>query len=163
MASFFPDTVYVYLFVFNPCGYYTQRNNNNQIKHRKPNIVTHIQCRLKALVVSTDAMNAVCTCRRLPSCQSVYQFQFITPPSLNVILTSDSLNLVVSTSKLAKHQQYSSSVTSSDEVMPASATTDNELFIIRQVNAGNIVTKAKPTYPEYRYEAVHFCDVLLRT
>jgi len=109
-------------------------------------------------VVSKDATKATCTCRRLPSGQAIYEFQFNTRPRLSdafpsVIFTSDAVNLVVC-AVLSPRRQNSDAMTSSDELTAASATVDNVLFIIRRVNTGHILAKAKPNYPEYRYSCV---------
>ena len=94
------------------------------------------------LVVSSDdaaaAMRAVCRC--LPSGQPVYEFQFTARPALigdSVILSSDGVNLVVCAVKS----------TTADE----SATDDSVIFIVRRVVTGHVVTKARPNYPEFRY------------
>jgi len=97
--------------------------------------------RQQVLVVSNEMMTAVCTCRRLPCGQSVYQFNFNAPPQLtdsvpSIIFTSDGVNLVTWTVKPP-----------ADGVTPAS---DSVLFIVRRVNTGVIVAKTKPNYPEFR-------------
>ena len=113
-------------------------------------------CVLQVIVVSKDTTTYTyrCTCRRLPSGQSVYEFLFSARPRVSdlfpsIILTSDGINLVVCAANSPKHQN-SVAITSSDETIAASATVDNVLFTVRQVNTGDIVAKAKPNYADYR-------------
>jgi len=106
------------------------------------------------IVVSKDTTKATCWCRRLPSGQSIYQFQFNARPRVcdsvpSIILTSDGVNLVVCAAK-SSMRQNSAMLTSTDELLTAVATADNVLFTIRRVNSGDIIAKAKPNYPEYR-------------
>jgi len=91
-------------------------------------------------------------CRRLASGQLIYEFEFTARPALaapSVIFSSDRINLVVCAIKPSQRQP--STTTASDESAAAPATAENVLFIIRRVDTGDIVAKAKPNYPEFRY------------
>ena len=106
------------------------------------------------IVVSKDMTRTVCTCRRLPSGQSIYEFQFNVRPLVSdsvpsVIFSSDGVNLVVCGVNSSKHQ-HSGELTSSHDSATAAATGDDVLFIIRQLNTGNVVAKLKLNHPEYR-------------
>ena len=97
------------------------------------------------LVVSEENVTTVvCQCRRLPSGESIYQFEFIAYfTHQSVILSADRTNLVCAVR------------TSPDEsTAESTSAADCLLFTIRRVDTGHTVAKAKPNYPEFRYRHI---------